>query len=286
MKTIAITGASGFVGTNLSKYFSQLDYHILSISREDLQKRENLQDIINASDIVINLAGANILKRWSKEYKKMLYSSRIETTKNIVQAIQSSNTPPELFISTSAIGIYDNKNTYDENGEFANDFLSKLCQDWEKEALKARSVKTKVAIFRFSVVLGRDGGAFKQMITPFKLGLGGIIADGKQAFSFIHVKDLLDAYRFVIENKCDGVFNLSSPNPCTNEELTKTLGKVLHRPTFLPLPEFVLRLIFGEGAKILSDGQKVLPKHLEKLGFNFKYKTIEECVKNLCEKRM
>ncbi len=281
MKTIAINGASGFVGSEIKKYFSKLNYKILPILRQDLQNQEKLKEIVSKSDIIINLAGASILKRWNEEYKKTLYSSRIDTTKNIVQTIKSSQTPPKLFISTSAIGIYDNKSTYDENGNFANDFLSSLCQDWEKEALRAKSSETKVAIFRFSVVLGKNGGALKQMISPFKLGLGGIIASGKQAFSFIHIEDLLKAYDFVIEKNCEGIFNLSSPKPCTNKDLTKALGKSLNRPTILPMPEFVLKLIFGEGAKILSDGQSTVPQNLENLGFEFKYKSIEESIKDL-----
>ncbi len=281
MKTIAISGASGFIGKNLSKHFSKLDYKILPISRQDLHNQEKLQNIVNSSNILINLAGASILKKWTKKYKETLYKSRIDTTKNLVQAIKNSNTPPELFISTSAIGIYDNKNTYDENGTFSNDFLSKLCQNWEEEALKAKSKETKVSIFRFSVVLGKNDGALKQMLTPFKLGLGGIIASGKQAFSFIHIEDLLAAYKFIIEKNYEGVFNISSPKPCTNKDLTKALGKSLNSPTFFPMPEFILQLIFSEGAKILSDGQSTIPKNLENLGFKFKYKSIEETIEDL-----
>jgi uncharacterized protein len=283
MTTIAITGASGFVGTSLTKYFSDLGYKIIPISRDILNNKSKLEETLNSSEIVINLAGANIINRWSESYKKLLYSSRIDTTSKIVNAINNITNKPKLLISTSAVGIYDNKTTYDENGSFSNDFLSSLCQDWEKEALKAKNETTKVSIFRFGIVLGRDGGALQKMITPFKLGVGGIIGNGKQAFSYIHIDDLMAAYKFVIQNKCEEIFNLTAPVPTTNKGLTLALGKTLKRPTILPVPEFVLNLIFSEGARVLTDGQSAVPKKLLDLGFEFKFKTIEETIENLCK---
>jgi uncharacterized protein len=283
MTTIAITGASGFVGTSLTKYFSDLGYKIIPISRDILNNKSKLEETLNSSEIVINLAGANIINRWSESYKKLLYSSRIDTTSKIVNAINNITNKPKLLISTSAVGIYDNKTTYDENGSFSNDFLSSLCQDWEKEALKAKNETTKVSIFRFGIVLGRDGGALQKMITPFKLGVGGIIGNGKQAFSYIHIDDLMAAYKFVIQNECEEIFNLTAPVPTTNKGLTLALGKTLKRPTILPVPEFVLNLIFSEGARVLTDGQSAVPKKLLDLGFKFKFKTIEETIENLCK---
>ncbi|MCT7580858.1 TIGR01777 family oxidoreductase [Aliarcobacter butzleri] len=282
MKTIAISGANGFVGTSLTNFFSSFRYKIVPLSRDILNNKSKLEEVLNSTDIVINLAGANIINRWSESYKKLLYSSRIDTTSKIVNAISSISNKPKLLISTSAVGIYDNKSIYDENGSFSNDFLSNLCQDWEKEALKAKSEATKVAIFRFGIILGKDGGALQKMITPFKFGLGGTIGSGKQAFSFIHISDLLNAYKFVIENDYDGVFNLTAPTPTTNKGLTLALGKTLKRPTILPVPEFVLKLIFSEGARVLTDGQSAIPKKLLDLGFEFKFKTIEETIENLC----
>lgn len=283
MKTIAITGASGFVGTSLKKYFSALGYKIISISRDVLNDNKKLEKTLNQTDIVINLAGANIINRWSESYKKLLYSSRIETTSKIVNAINSIQNRPKLLISTSAVGIYDNKTTYDENGSYSNDFLSNLCQDWEKEAKKAKNELTKVSIFRFGIVMGKDGGALQKMITPFKLGLGGTIGDGKQAFSYIHINDLLNAYKFVIENEFEDTFNLTAPIPTTNKGLTLALGKTLKRPTILPIPQFVLNIIFSEGAQVLTDGQSAIPKKLLELGFKFKFNTIEETIEDLCK---
>ncbi len=283
MRTIAVSGASGFVGSSLTKFFTDLDYKILPIRREILNDKIKLEELLNTSDILINLAGANIINRWSESYKKLLYSSRINTTQKLVSAIKNIDNPPKLLISTSAVGIYDNKATYDENGTYSNDFLSSICQEWEKEALKAKSEKTKVSIFRFGIILGKDGGALQKMILPFKLGLGGVIGSGEQAFSYIHIEDLLNAYKFVIENSYEDTFNLSAPVPTTNKGLTQALGKTLKRPTILPVPEFVLNIIFSEGAKVLTDGQSAIPKKLLDLGFEFKYKTIEETIENLCK---
>lgn len=283
MKTIAITGASGFVGSSLNKYFSNLNYKVISISRDILNNQEKLNEVISSSDIIINLAGANIINRWSESYKKLLYSSRIDTTSKIVNTINTITNKPKLLISTSAVGIYDNKSTYDEKGNYSNDFLSNLCQDWEKEALKAKSESTKVSIFRFGIIMGKDGGALQKMITPFKLGLGGVIGSGNQAFSFIHIEDLLNAYKFVIENEYEEVFNLTAPVPTTNKGLTKALGKTLNRPTIFPVPEFVLNLIFSEGARVLTDGQSAIPQKLLDLGFEFEFKNIEDTIENLCK---
>jgi uncharacterized protein (TIGR01777 family) len=281
MKTIAISGASGFVGTNLSEFFKNLNYKIIPITRDILNNESKLKDVLEESDVIINLAGANIISRWTPQYKELLYSSRIDTTKKIVNILNQITDKNKLLISTSAVGIYDNSDTHDENGTFANDFLSNLCQDWEEEALKAKSENVKVSIFRFGIVLGLGGGAFAKMITPFKFGLGGIIASGNQAFSFIHIDDLLNAYKFVIENNFEEIFNLTAPKPTTNLQFTQALGCALKRPTIIPVPEFILKMIFSEGAKVLTDGQDVVPKKLLSLGFKFRYNNIEETIKAL-----
>ncbi|QKF73124.1 NAD-dependent epimerase/dehydratase (DUF1731 domain) [Aliarcobacter faecis] len=284
MKTIVISGASGFVGQSLVEFFSKQNYKVVQIKREILNKPSKLDEQIQSCDVLINLSGANIINRWSDEYKKLLYSSRINTTKSLVESLNRVQNKPKMFISTSAVGIYDNKTTYDEDGSYSNDFLSTLCQEWEKEAKKVNNDFTKVTIFRFGIVLGKNGGAISKMMLPFKLGLGGVIGSGKQYFSYIHIDDLIKAYSFVIEKELDGVFNLTAPTPTTNFEFTKTFGKILNRPTIFPVPEFVLKLIFSEGAKVLSDGQSAVPKKLLDSGFEFKYKNIEECLKEICKK--
>jgi len=282
MKTVAIAGASGFVGIHLTQFFTQHGYNVSKISRQELSNAELLSQKFNQTDIVINLSGANIIHRWNDEYKKELYHSRIDTTQKIVTAIKNANNKPQVFISTSAVGIYSNKQiNSEEEYEYGKNFLARLCKTWESEALKAKD-DTRVVIFRFGIVLGKDGGALQSMLMPFKLGLGGTIGNGSQYFSFVHIEDLKNAFKFVVEQEhLSGVFNLGAPKPTTNKGLTKALGKTLHRPTLFPVPHFVLKLIYGEGATVLTDGQSMIPQRLGENGFKFQFQTIEETIENL-----
>jgi len=259
---VAIIGGGGFIGKNLRKEFKDS----ISIDRS-LKKLEE----IKKCEVVINLAGATILKRWSKEYKKELFSSRIETTKKVVEVINNSNV--KYFISTSAIGIYPNNCSCDEDSNLGNGFLSNLAKEWEKEALKCNK---PTAILRLSVVLGKDGGAIKNMLLPFKLNLGGTIGRGCNFLSFIDIRDLIRVYKFLIENKLTGIFNASAPFYTTNYEFTKILAKALNKKAPFIIPPFVLKLLYGKGAEVLLSSQKVYPKKLIKKGFKFKYPTIEK----------
>jgi uncharacterized protein len=277
---IAISGASGFVGSALRAKFAA--HEIISIGVKDFSKNAaEFAALIDGCNVIINLAGAPIIARWSDEYKKILHSSRINTTAKIVTAISDMQNKPKLLISTSAVGIYTNKMTNSEDdNEIADDFLGKLCQEWEAEALKAQVDGVRVVIFRFGIVLGKDGGALSKMLTPFKLGLGGIIGSGKQAFSWIHIDDLVRAYEFAIDNDTlSKAYNLTAPEPTTNEGLTKALASALHRPAFLPVPEFALKLLYSDGAKVLTDGQTAVPKRLLESGFKFSFSNIEHAIK-------
>lgn len=268
---VAISGASGFVGSHLKQRFT----NFVVIERSDSEEAvvEKLQDV----DVVFNLAGAPIIKRWSEEYKKVLLSSRIDTTKKLVNAINKSEV--KYFISTSAIGAYPDDGFYDESYvAYGDDFLGSLTQEWESEAKKCTK---STSIVRFGVILGADGGALKQMLLPFKLGLGGIIGDGKMMMSWIDIEDLINIYSFLVEKKLEGIFNATALEPVSNYEFTKTLGSVLHRPTIFPIPEFVLKLIFGEGSSVLTGSKEVYPKALESAGFEFKYKRVKESLEHL-----
>lgn len=283
MPKVAIAGASGFVGTSLQKMFKENGFDVISLRRADIADTKRLAEIIDGVNVVVNLSGANIIARWSESYKKELYDSRIYTTRNLINAISQIQNKPKLLISTSAVGIYSNskKQTEDEY-EFGTDFLAKVCKDWELEASRANEFGVRCAIFRFGIVLGKSGGAFAKMVTPFRFGLGGNIGNGKQYFSFIHIKDLCRAFKFVVENSSqEGVFNLTAPNVTTNAGLTKALASALNRPAFFDVPEFVLKLIFGEGAKVLTDGQNVYPKKLLDNGFVFEFDNIETTIKDL-----
>lgn len=268
---IALTGASGFVGTALQNHFKDC---VIIERRDDEEKIiEKLKDV----DIVINLAGAPIIKRWSDPYKKILMQSRIESTERLVRAINQSHI--SHFISTSAIGIYpDNKKCDERCTEIADDFLGRLAHKWEEEALLCNKPTT---ILRFGVILGKNGGALAQMITPFKWGVGGIIGNGKMMTSWIDIEDLIRTYQFIIDKKLTGIFNAVSPHPVTNYVLTKTLGKVLHRPTILPIPEFVLHIMYGEASSVLTGSKEIYPAALQEKGFVFKYADIETSLNHL-----
>lgn len=268
---VAITGVSGFVGTNITKVF--VDF--VAIHRNDTHS-EILQKL-KGVDIVINLAGAPIIKRWNEEYKKVLRTSRINTTRTLVEAINESDV--KHFISTSAVGVYKNDQVSDEDTQLlGDDFLATLVKDWEAEAYKCNK---KTTVLRFGVILGSDGGALMQMLTPFKLGIGGVIGNGKMMTSWIAVDDLVNIYKFVIEKGLEGTFNAVSPYPVTNYTFTKTLGKLLSRPTLIPLPEFVLKLIFGEAASVLIDSKEVYPKALLDKEFTFLYPDIKSALEHI-----
>lgn len=268
---VAFTGASGFVGSHLKEKFSDC----IIIARGD--DEEEILKKLDGVSVVINLAGAPIIKRWSEEYKKILLDSRIVTTKKLVKAINKSDV--KHFISTSAIGAYPDDSAFDEsfNG-YGDDFLASLTQMWEEEAKKSIKPTT---IIRFGVILGKNGGALSQMLFPFKMGVGGIIGDGKMMMSWIDIEDLVRLYEYIINNSLTGVFNATAPHPITNYEFTKALGKQLFRPTILPLPEFVLKLIFGEGSTVLTGSKEIYPKALLDSGFQFKHPTIKDSLNHL-----
>lgn len=284
---ISISGASGFIGKELMRRFKDRGHTFTIINRDkfSLPDEEFCLKMIEGRDAVINLAGATINKRWTSSYKQEIYNSRIFTTRKIAQAIIHAKNKPKILISNSAIGIYDAAGSHTEESQhFADDYMGRLCREWEKEALTAKD-HTRVVIFRTGIVLGDTGGALKTMHPIFKYGLGGVIGTGQQAFSWIHIADLINAYSFAIENEnIEGIFNAAAPNPVTNHYFTKTFGKVLRRPAVMKVPVFALKMVFGEGAETLASGQNVVPEKLVKNGFEFKFQTIERALTDLYKK--
>ena len=282
---IAISGAGGFIGTHLVSMFKEKGWEVSALHTADFDLDETAfgKKLLGA-DVVIHLAGASISKRWSEEYKKVLYASRVDTAKKIVTAMAKMEQKPQLFICTSAVGIYAASGKYDEeHALYAEDFLGRLAKEWESAALKSKELGIRTIIFRYGIVLGHGGGILKEMLLPFKLGLGGTIGDGKQSFSWVHINDLMRAYLFAIKHpEMKGVYNLMAPNPTTNYGLTKALGSALHRPTLFAIPKFLLQLRFGsEAAEAISSGQYVTSKRLPEAGFEFEFKTIEAALNNL-----
>jgi uncharacterized protein (TIGR01777 family) len=234
---------------------------------------------------IINLAGASIFGRWSPAYKQEIHESRIRTTRNLVIALAGGNRR-QLLCSTSAVGYYGPRGdeVLTEESPQDSDFLARLGTEWEAEALKARELGLRVVITRFGIVLGRGGGALGQMAPMFRRFLGGPLGSGQQWFSWIHQGDLARAFSFISEHpEIHGPVNLTAPNPVRNRDLARALGRVLHRPAWLPAPEFMIRLAMGELAESLLTGQRVIPKRLLDAGFKFNFPTIEAALKDLLD---
>jgi uncharacterized protein len=290
---ILITGGTGFVGSSLTNFLLGKGYRITILTHKKNITIGGVKAISNINEIksnekidgIINLAGAAISKNWSDNYKQELIASRVNTTKEIILLIKRLEKKPDILISASAIGYYGSQddNIIDEKSQPHNEFTSQLCHKWESEALKAEDIGVRVCITRLGVVLGPNGGALKQMLPTFKMGIGGQIGSGKQYFSWVHIDDVILAFSFLIKNKKQsGIYNLTAPNPITNAHFTKALGKQLKRPTIFSVPSFVIKTLFGEmGETLLLKGQRVLPKQLQQAGFIFKYPKIDEALENI-----
>ena len=282
---IAMTGANGFVGTYLSRNFVSEGHEVVRLGREHLASLDVLEKALQGCDVVINLAGASIAQRWSEEHKKAMIQSRIATTTALIEAFHLLAKKPSVFISTSAVGIYQEGLRHDDTqATYGIDFLADLARKWEKEALKAQEMGIRTVIFRFGVVLGQGGGALAEMLPIFKLGLGGKIGNGEQAFSWVHIDDLRRAYDFVIKDASKkGTYNMTAPKPVTNKIMTQKLARVLDKPAIFPVPAFALKLRFGEGASILLKGQEVYPSRLLDEGFVFNFTDIENAFKSILD---
>ena len=280
---IAMSGATGFVGSNLTKAFKAEAWDVIPLGISDFNlSADELAARISGADVIVNLAGAPITQRWTEEYKKVLYNSRIGVTRKLVSACAVMDKKPQLFISTSAVGHYAPEGQHtEENFRRAEDFLGNLTQDWEQEALLVKTSGIRTVIFRFGIILGKDGGALQQMLLPFQKGLGGTIGDGSQGFSWVHIRDLVRAYEAAVEDTSyEGIYNLTAPSVTTNKDLTKALGAALGKPAILRIPKFVFRLQYGEGAEVLTGGQFVTPKRLLDKGFPFEFTDINKAVKD------
>ncbi|MGZ8547615.1 MAG: TIGR01777 family oxidoreductase [Sulfuricurvum sp.] len=280
---IVLCGSSGFVGSALKKFFLQNQYDVAAISIRSSTSLENIIHAIDNADVVINLSGANIIGRWSDTYKTILRQSRLESTQKIVDALGRANTPPHTYINASAVGIYDSVHRHDEQShEYADDFLANLVTEWENTALRAQCSRTRVCITRFGVVYGKSGGAMAKMLLPFKMGLGGKMGEGGQMVSWIHIDDLVRGYDFLIHHShIQGVVNFTTLHPLTNAKQTHIMGEVLHRPTFLSVPAWAVKLIFGEGSAVMLEGKEVVPAVLIREGFKFNYPTFESAFREI-----
>jgi uncharacterized protein (TIGR01777 family) len=304
---IAITGATGFVGSRLVVKLHDCGDTILILTR-NLAKTQRIypksiypkieivpyvatesgdwQKEISGCDAVINLAGEPISERWTSEAKQAIVASREIGTEKIVEAIALASQKPKVLINSSAIGYYGTSETasFDENSPSGSDFLAEVCKKWEAAAQKVQDFGTRLVILRTGIVLG-NGGALAKMIPPFKLFAGGPIGSGRQWFSWIHRDDLINLIIYCLDRReISGTFNATAPNPVRMKEFCQVLGEVMKRPSWLPVPDFALEILLGEGAKIVLEGQEVLPKATQAIGFDYRYPNLEEALEEIVPK--
>ena len=289
---VVVTGASGLVGTALVKALRARATSVTAVSRRPGGQEQipgvtwigwdGLTDAVAGAAGVVHLAGAGIVdRRWSSERKTLLRSSRVERTRQVVEAITESGEKPAVLVSASAIGYYGNE-TARECTELAppgNDFLARLCQDWEAatEAAGVRTVK-----LRFGIVLSSEGGALAKLLLPFRFGLGGPIGRGRNYWSWVHIDDAVGVILHALSsNSVSGALNVTAPKPARNAEFSRILGAVLQRPALLPLPPLALQLLLGEGSTVLTASQRVLPTRTLESGYAFEHPELEPALRGL-----
>jgi uncharacterized protein (TIGR01777 family) len=298
---IIITGGSGLIGRELTATLSYAGREVILLSRfpagvQDLPLKARVVewdgrtpagwgDLVNGADAVVNLAGANIAGgRWSAARKRELRDSRVDAGKALVEAIRAAPNKPKVLVQASAVGYYGPRGSEEvtETTPAGSDFLAGLAKDWEASTAPVEDLGVRRAIARTGVVLSPDGGALPRMMTPFRLFVGGPLGDGRQWFPWIHFTDEVNALKYLIDSdSASGAYNLCSPAPVTNAEFSRILGKRMRRPCWLPVPGFVLRLLFGEMADVLLKGQKQMPRRLQRTSFRFIYTAADAALKDI-----
>jgi uncharacterized protein (TIGR01777 family) len=227
------------------------------------------------SDVVVNLAGASVAERWTDAQKRAIGTTRVDLPHAFLSSLERAERKPGAYVSASAVGYYgiSRTATFTEASPSGDDFLARVCAAWEAEAQRARALGMRVAIVRTGIVLGRDGGALAKLMPLFRFGLGGIVGSGDQWYSWIHLADQIGIYLLAIDGY-DGVLNATAPNPVDNRAFTHALASAVHRPALFPAPEFALKLVLGEGAYVVTEGQRVLPEATLAAGYAFRYPTI------------
>ena len=292
---ILICGASGLIGKALTKTLEAKGCELLLAGRKEPQdERETKWTIedgfaepkrLEGLDAVIHLAGESVSAlRWTDEKKAAIRSSRVDGTRSVVDALAKLKSRPKVLISGSAVGFYGDRDDeiLTESSTSGDNFLAKTCREWEAESRRAEDAGIRTVLLRTGVVLSKDGGALATMLLPFKMGVGGVIGDGKQWMSWISLDDEIRAIEFVLEHEeVRGAVNLVSPNPVTNQEFTSVLGEVLYRPTFIPLPEFAVSMLLGEmGDELLLSSTRAIPARLEALGFEWQFPELKPALEH------
>jgi uncharacterized protein len=303
---VFVTGGTGFVGRNLVQKLADLGHEVTVITRSAAASRMPgpgvslvegnpsipgvWQGVVPEHDVIINLAGRSIFTLWTRKARREIIGSRVLITRNLVDALESAQ-PETVLISTSAVGYYGSTiddRELDESSQTGDGFLAQVGRVWEAEARRAEQFGVRVVTCRFGVVLGRNGGALDKMVPAFRYCLGSPLGSGKQWFSWIHLDDILSIMSFLMENKeLSGAINATAPYPVRNKELTETLARVLGRPLILPaVPGFLLRILLGEFAGVLLEGQRVIPRKLLDANYRFQFAHLEDALRNLIGNKM
>lgn len=303
---VVITGGTGLIGSALTKHLANDGHEVIVLSREPRQSEplpasvtfakwdgrsaEGWGQWVDGADAVVNLAGASIAgdgflpARWSVERKHNILHSRLNAGKAVQDAISGASKKPAVLIQSSAVGYYGSTGNEDitEDSPAGKDFLADVCVQWEASTVAVEGMGVRRAVIRTGVVLSLEGGALPRQAFPFRMGAGGPLGSGRQQFPWIHLTDEVRAIRFLIENpQASGAYNLSAPNPVTNAEFTRLLGKVMNRPAFVPVPGIAFKVAFGDVAVILLEGQRAVPKRLREQGFEFHFPDPEGALRNL-----
>lgn len=284
---VLLTGATGFVGSRLSRALTKGGHSVLPVSRREGAAYDwsdaSLERGVREADAIVHLAGENLFaKRWSAKQKQILWSSRYDSTRKLAELAAARKSA--VFVSASAVGYYgaSDDTPLREGSPRGTGFLADLCADWEAATQAAAESGVRTCIVRTGVVLGLGGGALSKMLPIFKLGVGGPLGDGKQWVSWIHVDDLVALYVMLVEReKCNGIYNGTAPEPVTMKEFAHAVGHAWHRPAVLPAPAPMIRLALGEVADVLLTGQRVFPRRPVEAGFSFRHPTLDGALADL-----
>jgi len=288
---VLITGAGGLMGSRLVRSLTEAGHEVVRLVRDadsvgipwDPRRGELDRSSLEGFDAVVYLAGESIADgRWTKEKKMRIRDSRVDGTQLLARSLSELDRPPRVFVGASAVGFYGDRgdDLLDESESSGDGFLAEVCREWEAAADPARDKGIRVVHLRFGVVLSGEGGALAKMLLPFRLGLGGVLGDGSQYMSWIALDDAVGVvFHAISRDDLQGPVNAVSPNPVTNREYTKTLGRVLRRPTVVPVPSFGARLAFGEMAdELLLTSARVRPRRLLETGYDFRFAELEEAL--------
>ena len=296
---VVVTGATGVIGREVVAALHARGDEVTVLSRDARRARESLPgvlavewkdpkrqpapvDALVGRDGVIHLLGETVAQRWSEDAQREIRDSRVLGTRNLVEGMEAADPRPRVLVSQSASGIYGARGDerVDETGSAASDFLASVVVGWEEQARRAEALGLRVALMRTGVVLADDGGALEKMLPFFKLGVGGPVAGGRQYVPWVHTEDVVGAILLALDDeRASGPLNVSAPEPATNRELSKSLGSVLRRPAFAPVPGFAVKTLYGEMASIVTTGVRMVPARLEELGYEFRRPDLEDALR-------